>query len=85
LPEIEYEFITVDDQNVDISEGLTLEIGGPFPILGKHGNVLSVELNLGKAQSFVSFNKTSKTLMINEGFLRAADVGRYKIVVLARY
>ena len=85
MPEIEYEFITVDDHSMDISEGLTLEIGGPFPILGKHGDVLSVELNLGKAQSFVSFNKTSKTLTINEGVLRAADVGRYKIVVLARF
>ena len=85
VPEVKYEFITIKDHSMDIAEGWTFEIGGPFPLLGKYGDVLSLEVNLGKARSFANFNKTSKTLTIEEGALSTFDVGRYTIIVLARY
>ena len=46
---------------------------------------MSLDLKLGKAYSFASFNKTSKTLIINLGALSLVDVGKYEIQLQARY
>ena len=50
---------------MDISEGWILEIGEPGDAIeGIYGDTMNIELDLKKAASFVTYNKTSMTIKI---------------------
>ena len=71
---------------MDILEGWLLEIGGSSdPIIGLYGDIMSIQLDLGLATSFTSYNQTAKTLSIEPGSLNEGDVGKYDITVNAHF
>ena len=81
----QHEYFGVEDHSMDWPEGWSYQIGGPSPIYGKYGDELIIWVDLGAAMQFVSWNKTSRTVSIDEGSLTEADAGEYEIFVFARY
>ena len=85
VPDADHFYFQIEDQSVDLDEGLAALIVGAEPILGKYRNVMNIDVDLGEASSFASYNYTTKTLTIEQGSLTQQDVGSYTITVLASY
>lgn len=85
VPGSEHFYFALADHSMDLTEGWTLEVGGPDPVFGRYGDEMSIELDLGSAASFATYNKTTKTLQIRKGALKEENVGEYQISALARF
>ena len=83
--EAEHQYFTVDDVSIDYTEAWSLTIGGMHPIYGKYSNIMNIQVDLGKALDFVTYDQDLKTLTIDEGSMTWRDVGSYNVTVLAHY
>ena len=70
----------IEDKTLDYGERLVIEFGRPVNHLDSE---INVEVDLGEAQKFCTFNKQENSLTVDSGLMQEDNIGVYSIYIMA--